>query len=229
MAVGTDRHPVEGALAGEGGGRLMGGGVPQTHADPSRTDRQSRSHPVPKPMVVPWPRSSTRWTTASTSPWPAAETRCESWLWPPATLSQGKEPVIRSCSYSSPGANFRTTLRTTQQAQTAYLGRPRRRPRHRSSPGAVDRLGAENACDVTVSTVHKAKGREWPSVRIGEDFAEPEPDALGRPGPIPVGEARLAYVAITRARHHLDVGGLGWFKSHPQAVQAQTKLIAESD
>ncbi|MCA6095930.1 UvrD-helicase domain-containing protein [Streptomyces sp. SCA3-4] len=94
---------------------------------------------------------------------------------------------------------------------------------------AVDRLGAENACDVTVSTVHKAKGREWPSVRIGEDFAEPEPDALGRPGPIAVGEARLAYVAITRARHHLDIGGLGWFKSHPQAMEAQTKLIAASD
>ncbi|MEU2791186.1 UvrD-helicase domain-containing protein [Streptomyces sp. NPDC007100] len=85
---------------------------------------------------------------------------------------------------------------------------------------AVDRLGDEGACEVTVSTVHKAKGREWSSVRIGEDFTEPEPDALGRPGPIPRGEARLAYVAVTRARHHLDNGSLAWFKSHPQTQAA---------
>ncbi|MEF3118914.1 UvrD-helicase domain-containing protein [Streptomyces chrestomyceticus] len=85
---------------------------------------------------------------------------------------------------------------------------------------AVDRLGSESACEVTVSTVHKAKGREWSSVRIGEDFTEPEPDALGRPGPIPRGEARLAYVAVTRARHHLDNGALSWFKSHPQTPPA---------
>ncbi|MBZ6475033.1 hypothetical protein [Streptomyces griseocarneus] len=74
---------------------------------------------------------------------------------------------------------------------------------------AVDRLGAENACDGRVATLHKAEGREWSSVRIGEDFAEPEPDAFGRPGPISTGEARLAYVAVTVARRHLDVGGPG--------------------
>lgn len=82
---------------------------------------------------------------------------------------------------------------------------------------AVDRLSSEEAGDITVSTVHKAKGREWAAVRIGEDFTEPEPDALGMPGPISRSEARLAYVAITRARHRLDIGGLAWFNSHPQA------------
>ncbi|MFB7632731.1 UvrD-helicase domain-containing protein [Streptomyces sp. NPDC056149] len=81
---------------------------------------------------------------------------------------------------------------------------------------AVDRLGSEDSADVIVSTAHKAKGREWPSVRIGEDFLEPEEDAQGRPGPISRGEARLAYVALTRARHHLDIGGLAWFNEHPQ-------------
>ena len=30
-------------------------------------------------------------------------------------------------------------------------------------------------------------------------------------------EARLAYVAVTRARHHLDPGGLAWFDRHPDA------------
>ncbi|MFH8491022.1 hypothetical protein [Streptomyces longisporoflavus] len=46
------------------------------------------------------------------------------------------------------------------------------------------------------------------------DFLEPEADAPRLPGPIPRPEARLAYVAITRARHHLDIGGLAWFKRH---------------
>ncbi|MEU9529372.1 MULTISPECIES: 3'-5' exonuclease [Streptomyces] len=84
---------------------------------------------------------------------------------------------------------------------------------------AVDRLGSEENSDVIISTVHKAKGREWPVVRIGEDFTErePEPDATGKPGRIPRNEARLAYVAITRARHQLDIGGLAWFNAHPQA------------
>ncbi|OQD51862.1 DNA helicase [Streptomyces phaeoluteigriseus] len=72
---------------------------------------------------------------------------------------------------------------------------------------AVDQLGSETTADVTVSTVHKAKGREWPAVRIGEDFTPPEEDELGRPGRIFRSEARLAYVAVTRARLQLDIGG----------------------
>ena len=35
---------------------------------------------------------------------------------------------------------------------------------------ALSRLSAERDARVTVSTVHKAKGREWPSVRIGPGF-----------------------------------------------------------
>ncbi|WP_367658063.1 UvrD-helicase domain-containing protein, partial [Streptomyces sp. TG1A-8] len=81
---------------------------------------------------------------------------------------------------------------------------------------AVDQLGSEDTADVTVSTVHKAKGREWPAVRIGEDFTPPEEDELGRPGRIMPSEARLAYVAVTRARHQLDIGGLAWISEHPQ-------------
>jgi len=87
---------------------------------------------------------------------------------------------------------------------------------------AVDRLCDEHSAQVTVSTAHRAKGREWPSVRIAEDFTEPgdpdEVDAAGLPlpGRIDEGEARLAYVAVTRARHQLDLGGLSWINSHPQ-------------
>ena len=81
----------------------------------------------------------------------------------------------------------------------------------------VDEHGAE----IVVSTAHKAKGREWASVRIGEDFTEPldqeETDENGDPlpGDIDDAEARLAYVAVTRARHRLDIGGLGWINQHP--------------
>lgn len=82
------------------------------------------------------------------------------------------------------------------------------------------------AADVTVSTAHKAKGREWPTVRIGDDFPPPKDtgqhDAEGRPIPEPVNDtdARLAYVAVTRARRRLDLGGVldrhtsRGFKSH---------------
>lgn len=86
---------------------------------------------------------------------------------------------------------------------------------------AVDQLAVEQGADIAVSTAHKAKGREWPSVRIGDDFTEPidaeETDEDGNPlpGDIDDGEARLAYVAVTRARHQLDLGGLSWINEHP--------------
>ncbi|MGP3927224.1 UvrD-helicase domain-containing protein [Streptomyces sp. 8N616] len=94
---------------------------------------------------------------------------------------------------------------------------------------AVDQLSDEDHADVSVSTAHKAKGREWPSVRIGDDFTPPKEsdqcDETGRalPGPINEGEARLAYVAVTRARHRLDLGGLAWIRHHPDGNPAATR------
>lgn len=86
---------------------------------------------------------------------------------------------------------------------------------------ALDRLVPESTADVTVSTAHRAKGREWASIRIAEDFTGPDDlddcdeDGTPRPGPIDLDEARLAYVAVTRARSLLDIGGLSWINSHP--------------
>jgi hypothetical protein len=60
---------------------------------------------------------------------------------------------------------------------------------------AVDGTAPEGPGVLTVSTGHKAKGREWPVVRIAADFVDVEPDA---------DELRLRYVAFTRAREHLD-------------------------
>lgn len=89
---------------------------------------------------------------------------------------------------------------------------------------AVDALTDEDKAEVTVSTAHKAKGREWPEVRIADDFPPPpdsdQLDDSGRPIPKPVSDtdARLAYVAVTRARRQLDLGGLAWIENQPAAV-----------
>lgn len=89
---------------------------------------------------------------------------------------------------------------------------------------AVARLVDEQQAHITVSTAHKAKGREWARVQIAHDFQPPkdsdEQDSNGQPvpGPIDDSEARLAYVAVTRARHHLDIGGLAWIDQHPDGT-----------
>ncbi|MCT9113310.1 UvrD-helicase domain-containing protein [Streptomyces mirabilis] len=87
---------------------------------------------------------------------------------------------------------------------------------------AVAQLAPENQAEVTVSTAHRAKGREWARVKIADDFTPP-PDSdqqddtgCALPGPIDDGEARLAYVAVTRTRQRLDKGGLSWIDDHPE-------------
>lgn len=69
---------------------------------------------------------------------------------------------------------------------------------------AVNKVDQEEA-DVTISTAHKAKGLESPSVRLADDFSFP-PSDLGRPDmPYSEEEARILYVALTRAQHELDI------------------------
>ncbi|CAL9630484.1 hypothetical protein SUDANB70_06091 (plasmid) [Streptomyces sp. enrichment culture] len=87
---------------------------------------------------------------------------------------------------------------------------------------AVAHLAPEPHAQITVSTAHKAKGREWPRVMIADDFARPQDNQYGdRPGlpappdPIDDAEARLAYVAVTRTSRRLDLGGLSWIHDHP--------------
>jgi hypothetical protein len=48
---------------------------------------------------------------------------------------------------------------------------------------------------LTVSTGHRAKGRQWDVVRVAADFGEVDPNPA---------ELRLRYVAFTRAKEHLD-------------------------
>jgi superfamily I DNA/RNA helicase len=63
----------------------------------------------------------------------------------------------------------------------------------------------EASADLIVSTAHKAKGREWDSVRIANDFRVPEEGELPSRQ-----EMMLAYVAVTRAKMLLDNVGLAW-------------------
>jgi hypothetical protein len=79
---------------------------------------------------------------------------------------------------------------------------------------AIDKGVSAEYADLVVSTAHKAKGMEWPKVRIAGDFKEPLEKETGRPLPIERSEAMLAYVAVTRAMEVLDNSGLAWVHSH---------------
>lgn len=66
----------------------------------------------------------------------------------------------------------------------------------------------EAKADVVLSTAHTSKGREWDSVRIAGDF--PQRDDEGDAPELSVEEARLLYVAVTRAKLRLDVEAVDW-------------------
>lgn len=74
----------------------------------------------------------------------------------------------------------------------------------------VGSLVTEQSADVVVSTAHKAKGREWDSIRIAGDFREPRQDPATGRAVMVKDELMLAYVAVTRARRALDRQGLAW-------------------
>ncbi|MFJ9460929.1 UvrD-helicase domain-containing protein [Kitasatospora sp. NPDC101447] len=88
---------------------------------------------------------------------------------------------------------------------------------------AVAQLSTEETARVTVSTVHKAKGREWGTVCVGEGFAPPPVTDEGRQLPMRLDEARLVYVAVTRARRQLDVRGLSWVSGYEKAMAIEER------
>lgn len=80
--------------------------------------------------------------------------------------------------------------------------------------GVVSKLTDEKHADLIVSTAHKAKGCEWPTVKIADDFRAPRIDDDGIQQPVQPEEARLAYVAVTRAQRTLDRGSLAWIDTY---------------
>jgi len=61
----------------------------------------------------------------------------------------------------------------------------------------------EKDADVIITSCHKAKGREWPRVRIAGDFS-----VMSKEGRVISEEVRLIYVAMTRAESELDISEL---------------------
>lgn len=84
---------------------------------------------------------------------------------------------------------------------------------------ATQRMGSEKDAQVVCGTVHKAKGRQWDTVEVAEDFTEPLALKEGVPGPVSREEAMLAYVAITRPRYRLDNTGLAWIHHRTTSVR----------
>ncbi|GGK10829.1 DNA helicase [Pilimelia anulata] len=75
---------------------------------------------------------------------------------------------------------------------------------------AAYRLADERTAPLVISTAHKAKGREWDTVTIADDFREPPCDKDGFRQPVRRDEAMLAYVSVSRAKARLDRGSLDW-------------------
>jgi hypothetical protein len=73
------------------------------------------------------------------------------------------------------------------------------------------------AAQITVSTVHKAKGLEWPRVQMSSDFSQFVEPEEGHPV-IDLEEAYIMYVALTRAREKLILS--------PECVEAITASAA---
>ena len=68
---------------------------------------------------------------------------------------------------------------------------------------------SEDVADVTISTVHKAKGLQWDKVKIGGDFRNLLDEQVEMRGSTRA-DLMLHYVAVTRAQRQLDRGSLAY-------------------
>lgn len=68
---------------------------------------------------------------------------------------------------------------------------------------AIEDMPAEADADLTISTAHQSKGREWGTVEIAADFV-PQTKPGDEPREPSHDELRLRYVACTRAKVRLD-------------------------
>lgn len=75
---------------------------------------------------------------------------------------------------------------------------------------ALNRTVDEEKSDLIISTAHKAKGREWESVRLMDDFLKSVGNSKNNKNGDDqlkdyAAELRLFYVALTRAKHTIEV------------------------
>lgn len=139
-------------------------------------------------------------------------------------LWRGRPPGHPEFSVFRSWAELEDLVRLYPRAASAYRRYVRFVERYRDEVPRLCRRLEENVreddgrADLTVSTVHRAKGRQWEAVRLGQDF---EDVTLATPdGRVVVEEVNLAYVAVTRAVHELDPGPLaGRAPDRPPAVR----------
>lgn len=74
--------------------------------------------------------------------------------------------------------------------------------------------------DVTITTAHKAKGLEWSTVRLANDFKYSEENNVPT-----TEETNILYVAASRALHHLDLSGCN--ACQPSMMQRAADLNRE--
>ena len=77
-----------------------------------------------------------------------------------------------------------------------------------------------NDADVTITTTHKAKGLEWSTVRMANDFKCPTEDSIPT-----LEETNILYVAASRALHCLDLSEC--MACHPVMFDQAKKLNHE--
>jgi superfamily I DNA/RNA helicase len=74
---------------------------------------------------------------------------------------------------------------------------------------ALNRVVDEERSDLIISAAHKAKGREWSTVRLMDDFLRSQPKQQQNRSQYTNGhdpaELRLFYVAMTRAKEVIDI------------------------
>lgn len=86
--------------------------------------------------------------------------------------------------------------------------------------------GEHHRAELTISTCHRAKGREWDQVTIAGDWRDP--------GKMSDEERRLMYVACTRPRAHLDTSAIqAWLDAMappcPHDLPAETQATTLAD
>ena len=82
---------------------------------------------------------------------------------------------------------------------------------------ALKQVVHESESDVLISTAHKAKGREWDTVKLAGDYLHPTD--------MDVEDLRLAYVSVTRAISILDMSE--WALIAPRDFLNQEELSDE--
>lgn len=105
-----------------------------------------------------------------------------------AYFSHWKE--VQEFSETGEGSDLKTWVRLIEEHGTATIIE------------ALNRLSSPQDADYVVSTAHKAKGLEWKSVQISDDFLY---DVNRLTVKISPEELRLLYVACTRGKSVLDV------------------------